>query len=209
MLRIHDILVWIRISGFVSLTNGFGSSYFRHWPSRGQQKTNFFLTGFFCLLLFQGTFTFFSKMKSHKETWFILLFLLDDRRVQIRIWASDQWIRIKNIRIRDDPDSDPDPLHWLQEWKKKNSNNSNKNLLSLLRRTSELQEELLVFQKGRPALQNIKFICTKKKHTPGLFLLACTLISDDGIQQNFNKLVQCYCAYQVLTFYDWSHFVSH
>jgi hypothetical protein len=49
----------------------------------------------------------FSKIKSHKEftkqweSMFFLLFLLDDRRIRIRI--SDQWIRIRdaqNIWIR-------------------------------------------------------------------------------------------------------------
>ncbi len=51
VLRIHDILVWIRIpirgsepptngSGFGSGC-GSGSFYFHHWPSRCQQKTNF------------------------------------------------------------------------------------------------------------------------------------------------------------------------
>ncbi len=42
VLRIHDILVWIRIRirGSMHLNNGSGSSYFRHWPSIGQQKTN-------------------------------------------------------------------------------------------------------------------------------------------------------------------------
>ncbi len=42
--RIHDILVWIRIRirGSMPLTDGcrFGSCYFRQWPSRLQQKTN-------------------------------------------------------------------------------------------------------------------------------------------------------------------------
>ncbi len=46
--RIHDILVWIRIRGFMPLTNesrcgcgsGCGSFYFHLWPSRRQQKTN-------------------------------------------------------------------------------------------------------------------------------------------------------------------------
>ncbi len=40
--RIHDIFVGIRIRGSMPLTNGSGSGscYFRHWPSRGQQKTN-------------------------------------------------------------------------------------------------------------------------------------------------------------------------
>jgi hypothetical protein len=38
VLRIHDILGWIRIRGSMPLTNGSGSCYFRHWPSRCQQK---------------------------------------------------------------------------------------------------------------------------------------------------------------------------
>ncbi len=46
VLRIHDILGWIRIRGSMPLTNGSGSCYFRHWPSRCQHKTNF-LTQFF------------------------------------------------------------------------------------------------------------------------------------------------------------------
>ncbi len=45
VLRIHDILGWIRIriSGSMPLTDGsnFGSRYFRHWPSRFQEKTKF------------------------------------------------------------------------------------------------------------------------------------------------------------------------
>ncbi len=53
VLRIHDILGWIRIRGFMPLTNGswFGSCYIRHWPSKCQQKTNF-LTQFFLLITF-------------------------------------------------------------------------------------------------------------------------------------------------------------
>ncbi len=38
MLRIHDILVRIRIRGSIPLTNGSRSCYFCHWPSRRQQK---------------------------------------------------------------------------------------------------------------------------------------------------------------------------
>ncbi len=40
VLRIHDILVRIRVRGSMPLTNGSrsGSCYFRHWPSRRQQK---------------------------------------------------------------------------------------------------------------------------------------------------------------------------
>ncbi len=69
MLRIHDILVWIRIRRFMTLTNesGSGPCYFRHWSSRCQQKTNFF-KNIFCLSLFKGTFTSFSKIKSQKES---------------------------------------------------------------------------------------------------------------------------------------------
>ncbi len=55
VLRIHDIFGWIRIRGSMPLTNGSGSvsgsCYFRHWPSRCQQKTNF-LTQFFLLITF-------------------------------------------------------------------------------------------------------------------------------------------------------------
>ncbi len=53
VLQIHDILGWIRIRirGSMPLTNGSGSCYFRHWPSRWQQKTNF-LTQFFLLITF-------------------------------------------------------------------------------------------------------------------------------------------------------------
>jgi hypothetical protein len=42
VLRIFDILVWIRIRilGSMPLTNGSGSFYFHHWHSRWQQKTN-------------------------------------------------------------------------------------------------------------------------------------------------------------------------
>ncbi len=55
VLRIHDILGWIRIRGSMPLTNGSGfgsgSFYFRHWPSRCKQKTNF-LTQYFLLMTF-------------------------------------------------------------------------------------------------------------------------------------------------------------
>jgi hypothetical protein len=47
--------------------SGFGSCYFRHRPSRCQQITNF-LFYFLCSLLFEDTFTFFSKIKSQKES---------------------------------------------------------------------------------------------------------------------------------------------
>ncbi len=72
VLRIHDILGWIRIRirGSMPLTYGSGSgSYcFRHWPSRCQQKTNF-LTQFFLLITFWSyIYIFFLKIKSQKES---------------------------------------------------------------------------------------------------------------------------------------------
>jgi hypothetical protein len=55
VLRIHDILGWIRIRihGSMPLTNGSGSGscYYRYCPSRCQQKTKF-LTQFFLLITF-------------------------------------------------------------------------------------------------------------------------------------------------------------
>ncbi len=71
VLRIHDMLVWIWIRGFLPLTNesgfGSGSCYFRYWPLRRQQKTKF-LNKIFCLLLFEGTFTSFFKEKKSKRS---------------------------------------------------------------------------------------------------------------------------------------------
>ncbi len=75
-LRIHEILMWIRIRGSMPLTNGSGfgsgsgcrsgSCYFRHGPSRCQQKTNL-KKKFFCLLLFEGTYTSFFINKKSKR----------------------------------------------------------------------------------------------------------------------------------------------
>ncbi len=70
--RIHDILVWIqiRIRGSMPLTDGSGfgsgSCYFRHRPSRRQQKIN--NKKVFLLITFEGTFTSFSKRKSPKKS---------------------------------------------------------------------------------------------------------------------------------------------
>ncbi len=62
VLRIRDILVRIRIRESMPPSgSGSGSCYFCHWPSRRQQKT--IVPQFFCLLLFEGTFTPFFKDK--------------------------------------------------------------------------------------------------------------------------------------------------
>ena len=67
MLRINDILGWIRIRirRSMPLTNGSGSGSccFRHWPSRCQQKTHF-LTQFFLLITFWSySYIIFQKLK--------------------------------------------------------------------------------------------------------------------------------------------------
>ncbi len=62
VLRIHDILVWIRVSMPLTNWSGFGSCYFRHWHSRHQQKTNL-KKGF----LLKVHLHLFSKIKSQKE----------------------------------------------------------------------------------------------------------------------------------------------
>ncbi len=69
MLRTYDILGWIRIRirGSMPLTNGSGSCYFRHWPLRCQQKTNF-LSQFFLLITFWGYIYIIFQIKSLKES---------------------------------------------------------------------------------------------------------------------------------------------
>jgi hypothetical protein len=49
------------------LTNGSGSCCFHHSPSRRQQKNKKRQKELFCILLFEGTFISFSKIKSQKE----------------------------------------------------------------------------------------------------------------------------------------------
>ncbi len=76
-------------------------------------KTNF-KRKFFCFLLFEDTFTSFLKIKVQKSYKTVgvkvfLLFLLDDRRIRIRISTSDQWIRIWEAQKHVNP---VDPEHW-------------------------------------------------------------------------------------------------
>ncbi len=71
VLRIHDILV--RIRGSMPLTNGsgsgswIGSCYFCYWPSRCQQKTNFFLS-FSAYFFLKVNLHHFSKIKNQKRS---------------------------------------------------------------------------------------------------------------------------------------------
>ncbi len=64
VLRIHDILVWIRIRGSMPLTNGSGSCYFLHWPSRCQKKLIFSAYRYYFLKVHLHHF---SKIKSQRE----------------------------------------------------------------------------------------------------------------------------------------------
>ncbi len=86
MLKFHTVLVRkgrfripnliiperIRIRESVPLTNGSGSGscYFRPWPSRLPKKfrKNLFFPKFFCLLLFEDTFTSFFRDKKSKKS---------------------------------------------------------------------------------------------------------------------------------------------
>jgi hypothetical protein len=68
VLRIHDILVWIWIRGSMPLTNksGSGFCYFRHWPSRCQQKTNL-KKGFFAYYFLKVHLHHFQRLKVKKK----------------------------------------------------------------------------------------------------------------------------------------------
>jgi hypothetical protein len=69
---------------------------------------------FFCLLLFEGTFTSFFKDKKSKRSnktvgiKVFFLFLLDDRTIRIRIYASDKRIRIQEAQKTHTDPTDPD-----------------------------------------------------------------------------------------------------
>ncbi len=77
---------------------GSGSCYFRHWPSRCQQKTHF-LNNFFCLLLFEAKFTsFFKDKKSKRVTKYYFSMMIEGSRRPKNIWI--RWIRMIRIRIR-------------------------------------------------------------------------------------------------------------
>jgi hypothetical protein len=68
--RIHDILMWIRIRGSMPrIRIRIRSCYFRHWPSRCQQKTNFLIPFFRLVSFWRYIYVhYFSKIKSQKES---------------------------------------------------------------------------------------------------------------------------------------------
>jgi hypothetical protein len=70
-----------------------------------QEAKKNYLKKFFCLLLFEGTFTSFFKDKKSKRSHKTVLFLRDDRKI---------WSRIQEAQKHTDPtdaDSDPEPQH--------------------------------------------------------------------------------------------------
>ncbi len=92
VLRIHDILVWIRIRIRGSTPDNGPDPSISSLTYKMQQKTNL-KKSFFCILLFEGTYTSFSKYKKSKRShntvgirFFLILFLLNDRRIRIRIY---------------------------------------------------------------------------------------------------------------------------
>ncbi len=103
--------VWwirIRIRGSMPLTNGSGcgsgSCYFRHWPSRGQQKTNFFYKVFLLITFWRYIYIIFQKEKVQKKSqnsrdqgfsyYFCLMIEGSGSGSPKDMWI--QWIRIQN-----------------------------------------------------------------------------------------------------------------
>ncbi len=103
---VHSVMLVFstQLCGSMSLTNGSGSCYFHHWPSRRQQKTN--LTHLHH----------FSKIKCPKEVtkqeeWRFLLFFLDDRRM---IEGSGAGSRSGSITLANGSGSGRPKNMWIQ-----------------------------------------------------------------------------------------------
>ena len=105
-----------------------GSCYFRHWPWRCQQKTNF-LTQFFLLLTFwRYILHFFSKIKSQKDSqksmiqgfsYFFCMMIEGSIRIRIQRRIRDPYFWL----VDPDPEGktnhvDPDPEHWRHPYNK-------------------------------------------------------------------------------------------
>jgi hypothetical protein len=61
------IRIWIWIRGSMPLTNESGSCYFRHWPSRCQQKNNFFIKFFLLITFLRYIYVIFQRWKVKKS----------------------------------------------------------------------------------------------------------------------------------------------
>ncbi len=111
--------------------SGSGSCYFRHWPSRSQQKTNF-IHNLFCLLLFQNTFKSFFKDKNSKRVtkqkksrFFLLFCMMIEGSGSIPLTSGsgsgrpkNMWIRWIRIRIRNTGfNSGPKPVFLINFYR--------------------------------------------------------------------------------------------
>ncbi len=103
VLRIHDILVWIRMRirnrGSRPLTNGSGSGswYFRQWPSRRQQEV-LLLINFWrhIYIIFQRE-KFMNKSQNRRNQCFSYYFCLMKEGSGCVSWRpKNLWIRIRN-----------------------------------------------------------------------------------------------------------------
>ena len=82
--------------------------YFRHWPSRCQQKTNL-KKQFFCIILFEGIFTSFFKGRKSQNSRnqgvsYYFCLMIEGSEIQEAQKHVDP--------VDPDPDLDPDPQHW-------------------------------------------------------------------------------------------------
>ncbi len=116
-LRIHDILVWIRIREPMSLTNGSGSGYYYFVIDIQDANKKLISKKNSADYFLQVHLHHFSKIKRQKEviqqqeSRFFLLFLLDDRRIRIRIHQSEVWTWIQEAQKHTVPDPNSDPQH--------------------------------------------------------------------------------------------------
>jgi len=103
VLRIHDILGWIRIRiwirGSMPLTNGYGcgsgSCYFRYWPSQDVNKNFFFVKVVFLLTFWRFMYIIFKDQKSKRN----------HKAVGIKVFLTIfAWWKM---------DPGPDPNLWL------------------------------------------------------------------------------------------------
>ncbi len=110
MLRIHDILGWIRIRiwirGSMPLYGsgsgcGSGSCYFRHWPSQDANKKLIFLQVFLLNTLGRYMYIIFKDKKSKRS----------HKAVGIKVFLTFfAW-----CKKDPDPDSEPDLYLWLMD----------------------------------------------------------------------------------------------
>jgi hypothetical protein len=96
VLGIRDILVRIRISGSVPLTNGSGSDYFLHWFKR-------------CKSLFLSVFLITCPQAHHLQSkkFYILL------TFSVKILFCRHYFSPLNTFMRKGKDPDPDPYLWI------------------------------------------------------------------------------------------------